>query len=1330
MPEGTPIRSFGGVLPDPLGEHTRFINRQLKQLKEFASHRALVLLGEPGMGKSFVLEAEVARRRSAGEHVEHLLLREYLTPGEVAEAIREAAGRWRELDSSGDLTLVFDGFDEPLFAIRNLAHVMKRELERLDRARLRVLITSRRSAWQQELGGAFARWWPDGATASLVLAPLTEQDIRQAAATELDDPDGFVTRLKDADVQLLAASPMTLRLLLAVHARGGMPSRRSKIYTLGVEGLAADIGAGYAVAFRADPPVHLRLKAARRLASVSLLSGRKQIVWRSDLLQGEGMLGLDEVADDDVDLQALEVVFGSALLTESGAGRGWTHRSVQEFLTAQQCEALPLASVRNLLADPAHPERVLPQLAGVAAWLAALRSDVTDWLTTAEPEVLMQADLRDFTQAQRARVAEAIVAKVAATPMPDIRSGYAGLLHPGLAAQLAPLLEPGELAWRQREAVLIVQATGLRDLDERLMDLVERGAGGRSREDYDEDVQTAEWAARALQGTQDGQVLERARSLAAEAARPWPVRAAVLNALWPDHVDMAWLLEAVAESDRTPHRGMGRRIATMLARQDEAGGCRIEDLAAWVAPFQSGSYTEPVVRRLLGRSAWRSVSTDAVGSSQWRAAAGLLYALWVAGGSVQQADEDGVTALGPERRRHLVKEVVGRAGNGHAAAARMLTVGLVRLEDLPWWLDDLQGCSPDRAHSAPAFFALYALANVVDDKGARRVVAAAEAATPRWTDLAERFAATAHGEQSRRQTASAQEDGPSWDAEETLRAARFGNVVRALQHPSDGAAGPRPVPAWPDLTTTQQQAIAERAVSFLSSGPDAADEVTAELIEDAHQIAEAFDGNLLDRVPAVRWGQWLPGLWNLPGGYRVLSAALGRAMTADEDTAIGFLDQKMRTDAAAVAFHQGHLRSERLSKQALALIADGNLPAGALPGLLDTAAVALPAQTAPVALGLLQHASSPASRRENSSSSPERDTAVAAGACLVACPMSPAVFDSLMHVLEGDLELAQDIIRRTHRNSQHAWASLTLSQRGRLYLWANQTMPRKLAAPGTVVPSDPVDDFPSQLLGPVFAEPSAENAVLLEELAEKSGRVWLRADAVQMRDAVRAQAWRPPTPGEVLDVLTTPSRRIITSQEQFAAVLAEALEEIAGDLRADRAVRAQLWHRQRQDNKWVGYVPLEEREVSDWLARELQRRLRQRAAVLREVEINPNLAGTQGDIPDLLAVAHTTGDRSLSVPCEVKCSWHREFIDAIRDQLGLRYLAGPNGTAGVYVAVYFSGSVWDSSDSRRGQYTRRSVEQVLEDLHRHATELAAHGITAHVCLLDASLNADARGAEC
>ncbi|MFH9690082.1 hypothetical protein ACH4LE_27825 [Streptomyces sp. NPDC017413] len=125
--------------------------------------------------------------------------------------------------------------------------------------------------------------------------------------------------------------------------------------------------------------------------------------------------------------------------------------------------------------------------------------------------------------------------------------------------------------------------------------------------------------------------------------------------------------------------------------------------------------------------------------------------------------------------------------------------------------------------------------------------------------------------------------------------------------------------------------------------------------------------------------------------------------------------------------------------------------------------------------------------------------------------------------------------------------------------------------------------------------------------------------------------------------------------------------------------------------------------------------------MVREVEINPRLGDTPGDIPDLLVEARTTSGQSLTVPGKVKCSWHNEVVTAIADQLGWRYLKSPRGSAGVYIAVYFGGNAWSDDDSRQAKSARHTPERLRKDLHQHAATLANCGITAQVCVLNASL---------
>ncbi|MET9998620.1 hypothetical protein ACIPM5_29115 [Streptomyces microflavus] len=125
--------------------------------------------------------------------------------------------------------------------------------------------------------------------------------------------------------------------------------------------------------------------------------------------------------------------------------------------------------------------------------------------------------------------------------------------------------------------------------------------------------------------------------------------------------------------------------------------------------------------------------------------------------------------------------------------------------------------------------------------------------------------------------------------------------------------------------------------------------------------------------------------------------------------------------------------------------------------------------------------------------------------------------------------------------------------------------------------------------------------------------------------------------------------------------------------------------------------------------------------MVREVEINPRLGDTSGDVPDLLVEARTTSGQSLTVPGEVKCSWHTEVVTAIADQLCWRYLKSPRGSAGVYIAVYCGGNAWSDDDSCQAKSARHTPEQLRKDLHQHAATLADCGITAQVCVLNASL---------
>jgi hypothetical protein len=133
-------------------------------------------------------------------------------------------------------------------------------------------------------------------------------------------------------------------------------------------------------------PVEERLRAARRLAAVSVLSGSTVIYpKRTARTPGNG-LALDDIARTRQEISVfLEVVSSGLCTSAAGGGVRWAHRTIGEFLAAQTIAGLPVAASRYLLSGPPPSEQVIPQLDAVAAWIAALRPGAYQWLAGRPP---------------------------------------------------------------------------------------------------------------------------------------------------------------------------------------------------------------------------------------------------------------------------------------------------------------------------------------------------------------------------------------------------------------------------------------------------------------------------------------------------------------------------------------------------------------------------------------------------------------------------------------------------------------------------------------------------------------------------------------------------------------------------------------------------------------------------------------------------------------------------------------------------------------------------------------------------------------------------------
>ena len=417
-PSGTvPNLSDEGFLTNPAGEYGRFLNPNLWSLDHFDSEPILLLLGEPGAGKSTDLKRAYSRVATDAE----LGLSHWVNLGTIGSdsGLRQIfqspiIKSW--LCGSQHLTLFLDSLDESLVNTRLAVSVLLEEIEKLPVDRLKLRVTCRSA----ELPSGVAESLKNICNSEpklLFLAPLRRDDVAFAAAHfNIRNTEAFVSEIVSRDVVSLALNPITLRFLIEKYLEGrSLSNRRQELFTSGLRRLCSDPNN----TMRSSPSdanaeAEERFAIAARIAAVSVFSNRVRISDEDDpaavsvacLSGGTERIGNYEVT---VSPQAISATLKTALFTSSGY---WSHRTYCEFLAASYITAhrLPPTAVLTLLKHQSDPEgHIAPQLHETAAWVASPSQPVFDHIVDTEPEILLDSDTGALDDKQKARLVEAIL---------------------------------------------------------------------------------------------------------------------------------------------------------------------------------------------------------------------------------------------------------------------------------------------------------------------------------------------------------------------------------------------------------------------------------------------------------------------------------------------------------------------------------------------------------------------------------------------------------------------------------------------------------------------------------------------------------------------------------------------------------------------------------------------------------------------------------------------------------------------------------------------------------------------------------------------------------
>ncbi|MEM5341447.1 hypothetical protein [Paraburkholderia azotifigens] len=330
-------------------------------VSDLRSRPFVVLLGEPGSGKSSTLQAEA---RGVGSQV--VTARELIygvVPDHSVTLYVDALDEFRSDGAATDKTW-------------NLAAAMA------NTKASRWWVACRSEDWRSDADVKPFLHLTSGARPVVAqLQALRHQEVIQVL-TYLgeDDPEKFVEKAYSLGANAFLQGPLSIRLLhRAVNRDGTWPSSRLALFDSATRALAAEGNQDYESGTRMSQDDIVA--AAGRISLILLASGASSI-WRSNAEKPGSGIDVSQYVDvDDLRMEpvALSDVLDSSLFKGEGRSFEPVHRTIAEFLAARTlaraivgsstAAAFPLSRAVALVCSPdgAPPT----ELRGLYAWLAA-----------------------------------------------------------------------------------------------------------------------------------------------------------------------------------------------------------------------------------------------------------------------------------------------------------------------------------------------------------------------------------------------------------------------------------------------------------------------------------------------------------------------------------------------------------------------------------------------------------------------------------------------------------------------------------------------------------------------------------------------------------------------------------------------------------------------------------------------------------------------------------------------------------------------------------------------------------------------------------------------
>jgi len=356
-------RFFRVIEPDS----TRNDQSDKRPLRDFFTDGAVVVLGDPGAGKTTSF-----RRAAEEENAKYVTARDL-----CVLSVERLQGK----------TLYVDGLDEYRAGSGRTLEALdeiRRQLDRLGRPRFRL--SCRAAAWFGEFDvGALCAISTNGVVRVLQLEPLTDEDILAICSDLVPDGQAFLREADSRGLTDLLRNPLNLELFAKVFGLDSWPNTRTELFDSACGELVMESNETHRRSRRATEGRDDLLRAVGHLCAIQLCAGIDGFALDDSAANDE----YPQLSDLDLGSGPWHEVLGRRLFQTTGADRvAPIHRAVAEYLGARHLfdrinDDLPLRRVLALLSGTTG---------GVPTPLKGLFGQLATMLPAGQAEALIRRD--------------------------------------------------------------------------------------------------------------------------------------------------------------------------------------------------------------------------------------------------------------------------------------------------------------------------------------------------------------------------------------------------------------------------------------------------------------------------------------------------------------------------------------------------------------------------------------------------------------------------------------------------------------------------------------------------------------------------------------------------------------------------------------------------------------------------------------------------------------------------------------------------------------------------------------------------------------------------